>query len=140
MSFRLDASPLPAAAAPRLDEEQQRVVDHRVGPLLVLAGPGTGKTTTIVEAIAARINDPVHPLPASSVLALTFGKRAAGELRDRIVTRLGGGLLPTVATFHAFAYGLTLQNGTQEEYREPPRLLSGAEEAVRIRDQLLGAV
>ena len=140
MSFRLDASPLPSAAAPGLDEEQQRVVDHRVGPLLVLAGPGTGKTTTIVEAIAARINDPVHPLPASSVLALTFGKRAAGELRDRIVTRLGGGLLPTVATFHAFAYGLTLQNGTQEEYREPPRLLSGAEEDVQIRDLLLGAV
>ena len=140
MSFVLDASPLQACVAPRLDEEQQQVVDHRVGPLLVLAGPGTGKTTTIVEAIAARINDPVDPLPASSVLALTFGKRAAGELRDRVVTRLGGGLLPTVATFHAFAYGLTLQNGTQEEYREPPRLLSGAEEDVRIRDLLLGAI
>ncbi|MUH45689.1 MAG: AAA family ATPase, partial [Actinobacteria bacterium] len=67
-------------------------------------------------------------------------RRAAGELRDRIVTRLGGGLLPTVATFHSFAYGLMLQHGTTEEYREPPRLLSGAEEDVRIRDLLLGAV
>ena len=140
MSFALDPSPIPAAAPPILDAEQQEVVNHRSGPLLVLAGPGTGKTTTIVEAIAARINDPVDPLPASSVLALTFGKRAAGELRDRVVTRLGGGLLPTVSTFHSFAYGLTLQHGTTEEYREPPRLLSGAEEDVRIRDLLLGAV
>ena len=43
------------AAAPVLDDDQQRVVDHPGGPLLVLAGPGTGKTTTLVEAIARRI-------------------------------------------------------------------------------------
>ena len=40
---------------PDLDEHQQRVVDHAGGPLLVLAGPGTGKTTTLVEAIVERI-------------------------------------------------------------------------------------
>ena len=40
---------------PHLDEHQQRVVDHEGGPLLVLAGPGTGKTTTLVEAIVDRI-------------------------------------------------------------------------------------
>ena len=40
---------------PELDEHQQRVVDHEGGPLLVLAGPGTGKTTTLVEAIVDRI-------------------------------------------------------------------------------------
>jgi superfamily I DNA/RNA helicase/RecB family exonuclease len=138
--FVLDTSPLPESAPVSLDADQRRVVDHRSGALLVLAGPGTGKTTTIVEAIAGRIRDEADPLPASSVLALTFGKRAAGELRDRVVTRLGGGLLPTVATFHSFAYGLMLQHGTEGEYREPPRLLSGAEEDVRIRDLLLGAI
>ena len=40
---------------PELDEHQQRVVDHPGGPLLVLAGPGTGKTTTLVEAIVDRV-------------------------------------------------------------------------------------
>ncbi len=40
---------------PALDDDQQRVVDHPGGPLLVLAGPGTGKTTTLVEAIVDRI-------------------------------------------------------------------------------------
>ena len=44
-----------------LDEHQRRVVDHPGGPLLVLAGPGTGKTTTIVEAVAARIEAGVDP-------------------------------------------------------------------------------
>lgn len=138
--FVLDSSPIPPGPAPSLDADQQRVVDHRHGPLLVLAGPGTGKTTTIVEAIAARLTDPIDPLPADRVLALTFGKRAAGELRDRVVSRLGGGSVPMIATFHSFAYALTRQVQSAEGYQDPPRLLSGAEEDVRIRDLLLGAI
>ena len=47
--------------APVLDDQQQRVVDHAGGPLLVLAGPGTGKTTTLVEAIVRRIEEGAHP-------------------------------------------------------------------------------
>ena len=43
------------AVVPELDAEQQRVLHHRGGPLLVLAGPGTGKTTTLVETVAQRI-------------------------------------------------------------------------------------
>src|ERR1019366_4526405 len=54
-SYRLVRRPAPAAAAPRLDDAQQRVVSHSAGPLLVLAGPGTGKTTAIVEAVVERI-------------------------------------------------------------------------------------
>ncbi|MDA3021065.1 MAG: ATP-dependent DNA helicase [Actinomycetota bacterium] len=131
----------PAPIAPAiLDPEQQQVVDHRAGPLLVLAGPGTGKTTTIVEAITARITDPSDPLEPGAVLALTFGRRAAGELRDKVVQRLGGGVSPLVATFHSFAYGLMQQTATVGELRDPPRLLSGAEEDVRIRDLLVGAL
>ena len=70
---------------PRLDPTQQAVVDHPGGPLLVLAGPGTGKTTTIVEAVAARIdagNDP------EQILVLTFSRKAAAELRTRITSRV----------------------------------------------------
>ena len=60
-----------------LDADQQRVVDHEGGPLLVLAGPGTGKTTTLVEAIADRIERRgVDPTP---VLALTFSRKAAEQ-------------------------------------------------------------
>lgn len=116
------------------------MVAHRRGPLLVLAGPGTGKTTTIVEAIAARLTDASEPLPAESVLGLTFGRKAALELRDRVSSRVGGGLVPTIATFHSFAYGLLRHLADAEEYLSPPRLMSGAEEDVRIRELLRGAV
>ena len=139
-SWVLDTAPLPPATPAVLDPEQLQVVDHRTGPLLVLAGPGTGKTTTIVEAITARINDPIDPLAPGAVLALTFGRRAADELRDRVVQRLGGGVIPVVATFHSFAYGLMQQTAQVGEVRDPPRLLSGAEEDVRIRDLLIGAL
>ena len=53
----------------------------------MLAGPGTGKTTTLVEAIVDRIERRA-PTP-TSVLALTFGRKAAEQLRDRVTARLG---------------------------------------------------
>ena len=52
--YQLATLPRPTATPPTLDEYQQQVVDHPGGPLLVLAGPGTGKTTTWVEAIGER--------------------------------------------------------------------------------------
>ncbi len=70
-----------------LDEHQQRVVDHPGGPLLVLAGPGTGKTTTLVEAIVDRIEQ--RGASPDQVLALTFSRKAAEQLRDRVTARVG---------------------------------------------------
>ena len=52
--YRLVAGEAQSVSAPRLDPTQQAVVDHPAGPLLVLAGPGTGKMTTIVEAVGSR--------------------------------------------------------------------------------------
>ena len=81
-------SPATLTAVPiELDVDQRRVVEHESGPLLVLAGPGTGKTTTLVEAIADRIEHRgVHP---DSVLGLTFSRKAAEHLRDRVAARVG---------------------------------------------------
>ena len=88
-----------------LDPEQRRVVDHQGGPLLVLAGPGTGKTTTLVEAIVERIEG--RGADPASVLALTFSRKAAEQLRDRVTARLGRTTSsPLCSTFHSFAYGL----------------------------------
>lgn len=103
-AYRL-VPPRAAAAPPVLDEHQQAVVDHREGPLLVLAGPGTGKTTTLVEAVVDRLQQPgVHP---EHVLALTFSRKAAEQLRDRVTARLGRTLATGLAsTFHSFAYAL----------------------------------
>src|SRR4051812_15292122 len=70
-----------APAVPALDEQQQLVRDHTDGPLLVLAGPGTGKTTTLVEAVVGRVEEGASP---DDVLVLTFSRKAADELRERI--------------------------------------------------------
>ena len=120
---------------PRLDEHQQRVVDHAGGPLLVLAGPGTGKTTTLVEAIVDRIER--RGAKPDEVLALTFSRKAAEELRDRITARLGRttAAMPS-STFHSFAYGLIRAYAPAELYEAPLRLLSAPEQDVVLRELL----
>jgi hypothetical protein len=125
----------PVQEPPVLDESQRRVVEHRAGPLLVLAGPGTGKTTTLVEAVVHRVeHDGLNP---EHVLVLTFGRRAAAELRERIARRLGRTVRePLARTFHSYAFGL-LRREAVLSGEQTPRLISGAEqELLRIAEQL----
>ena len=136
--YRLVRQP-PAAgppAAPELDEAQQRVVDHKGGPLLVLAGPGTGKTTTIVAAVAERIER--RGIDPGRILVLTFSRKAAGELRDRITARLGRTTSePLAFTFHSYAYALVRREFVLAG-DQPPRLLSAPEQLLEIRRMLRG--
>ena len=133
---RLDRHAPRALAPLTLDPQQRAVVEHRDGHLLVLAGPGTGKTATLAELVVARIGDTVDPIPADRILALTFGRRAARELSDRISGRLGGGPVPVVSTFHSFAYGVLRQHADPTAFASPPRLLVAAEQDARLRELL----
>src|SRR3978361_1879208 len=65
-----------SGTGPVLEPGQQAVVDHRGGPLLVLAGPGSGKTTTLVEAAVRRVADGADP---ESLLLLTFSPRGGAD-------------------------------------------------------------
>ena len=134
-SYRLTYPSAGKVAPPALDEFQRSVVAHEGGPLLVLAGPGTGKTTTLVETIVDRIeNRGVSP---DSVLALTFSRKAAEQLRDRVTARLGRTMATTLSsTFHSFAYGLLRAHAPRELYSAPLRLLSAPEQDVILRDLL----
>ena len=135
-AYRLVRRPLPAAAAPRLDEAQQRVVDHAGGPLLVLAGPGTGKTTTIVAAVADRIER--RGVDPERVLVLTFSRKAATELRERITARLRRTTRePLAMTFHSYAYALARREFVLAG-DEAPRLLSAPEQLLEVRRMLRG--
>ncbi|MET9961240.1 ATP-dependent DNA helicase [Streptomyces sp. NPDC006326] len=120
---------------PVLDAAQQAVVDHARGPLLVLAGPGTGKTTTLVEAAAARVEAGTDP---ARILILTFSRKAAVELRDRAALRLGGARAPQATTFHSFCYGLVRAHQDTDLFADPLRLLSGPEQDVMVRTLLEG--
>ncbi len=137
LAYRLVRQPVPGSTAPpALDEDQQRVVSHAVGPLLVLAGPGTGKTTAIVEAVVHRISH--RGIDPARVLVLTFSRKAAEELRDRITLRLGQTTRqPLALTFHSYAYALVRREfGLDGD--EPPVLLSGPEQLLEVRRLLRG--
>ena len=90
-------------AAPRdgLDEDQRAAVEAGPEPLLVLAGPGTGKTRVLTHRIAHLIER--RGVPPAEVLAVTFTRRAAGELRERLEALLGAERAGAVRvrTFHA---------------------------------------
>jgi superfamily I DNA/RNA helicase/RecB family exonuclease len=135
-AYRLVRRPSPAADPPRLDDAQQEVVAHRGGPLLVLAGPGTGKTTTIVEAVVDRIER--RGTDPQRILVLTFSRKAAHELRERITARLRRTTRePLALTFHSYAYALVRREFVAVG-DEPPRLLSGPEQLLEIRQMLRG--
>ena len=135
-AYRLVRRPVPTAPAARLDEAQQAVVDHAGGPLLVLAGPGTGKTTTIVAAVADRIER--RGLDPERVLVLTFSRKAAAELRERITARLRRTTRePLAMTFHSYAYALARREFVLAG-DEPPRLLSAPEQLLEVRRMLRG--
>ncbi len=134
--YRLVRRAQRAAPAPDLDDGQRRVVAHQGGPLLVLAGPGTGKTTTIVEAVVDRVDR--RGVDPSRVLVLTFSRKAAQELRQRITARLRRTTRePLALTFHSYAYAL-IRREFQLAGDQPPRLLSGPEQLMEVRELLRG--
>nr|WP_202539263.1 ATP-dependent DNA helicase [Streptomyces sp. SID8379] len=136
-AYRLVRTPPAPVDPPRLDAHQRAVVDHAHGPLLVLAGPGTGKTTTLVEAVSARIAEGTEP---GRILVLTFSRKAAVELRDRMALRIGAARSPQATTFHSFCYALVRAHQDAELFAEPLRLLSGPEQDVTVRDLLAGQI
>jgi superfamily I DNA/RNA helicase/RecB family exonuclease len=135
---QIDGSRSVGAEPVRLaDPSQAEAIAHTDGPMLVLGGPGTGKTSTLVEAVAARVADGVDP---ERILVLTFGRRGATDLRHGIearVARDGQRVVrePLVRTFPAYAFGL-LRRAAAERGEPSPRLLTGPEQDLIIRELL----
>ncbi|MER7835620.1 ATP-dependent DNA helicase [Streptomyces sp. NPDC096040] len=134
-AYRLVRTPPADGDPPPLDAAQRAVVDHGHGPLLVLAGPGTGKTTTLVESVAARIARGGDP---ERILVLTFSRKAAVELRDRMALRVGAARAPRATTFHSYCYALVRAHQDSGLFVDPLRLLSGPEQDVTVRELLAG--
>ncbi|MCS6952813.1 MAG: UvrD-helicase domain-containing protein [Bryobacterales bacterium] len=95
-----------------LNPAQQEAVRHGEGPLLILAGAGSGKTRVITHRIAHLIGS--RRIPASAILAVTFTNKAAEEMAGRVAALLGEAHLgnrPWVSTFHSFCVRLLRRDG-----------------------------
>src|SRR3989344_5120485 len=92
-----------------LNEEQKKAVTTTEGPLLIIAGAGTGKTTVITRRIAYIIEKKLAK--PSEILALTFTDKAAGEMEERVDILVPYGFIDTwISTFHAFGDRILREN------------------------------
>jgi ATP-dependent DNA helicase UvrD/PcrA len=125
----LPVGPVPAATGTLLDglDPDQRAAATADGPLLIIAGPGSGKTRTLTYRIAHQIAD--CGLPAESFLAITFTRRTAQEMQDRLAALCSQGQ-PTVTTFHGL--GLRILREHHEAAGLSPRF-KVADEAVTLQ-------
>jgi len=142
MSFMHRRSAQTEAVLADLNEPQRRAVMHRDGPLLVLAGAGSGKTRVITRRAAYLVHTGV---PARNILAITFTNKAAGEMRRRIEA-LGVASGMWVHTFHALGVRLLREFGplagvqpgfTIYDEDDQKRLIKEAMEICRVSPQLL---
>jgi len=102
-----------------LNPDQLDAVVHRGGPLLVVAGAGSGKTRVLTHRIAHLIDEGIHPM---QILAITFTNKAAEEMRERVATLIGSVARKMwVSTFHAACVRILRANGVRLGY---PRTFS----------------
>lgn len=115
-----------------LNDEQREAAQHRGAPYLLEAGPGTGKTQTLIGRVAGLVDEGIDP---RSILVLTFSNKAAGELSERIA-----GLRPEAAsamwigTFHAFGLDLVRRYHNQLGFPREPRMMDRSE-AIAIMER-----
>src|SRR5881394_3705481 len=118
-----------------LNDEQRRAVTHDAGPLLIVAGAGTGKTTVITRRIAWLIAQ--RKARPDEILALTFTDKAAAEMEERVDTLVPYGYADVeIATFHAFGDRILREHALELGLQPDFRVLNRAEQVIFFRDRL----
>lgn len=120
------------AASKKLNQKQQEAVEYIRGPLLIVAGAGTGKTTVITNKIEYLVNKGLAK--PEEILALTFTDRAAEEMEDRVGQLLEIGYVDLqISTFHAFCERLLEQYGIQIGIPNQFKLLTDTDAWLLVR-------
>lgn len=112
-----------------LNQQQCEAVEAGDGPVLIVAGPGTGKTKTLTARIAHLVAHGVEP---SQILALTFTVKAAHEMSQRVAKLLGAVTVPPISTIHALGYRILQESQPDTEMK----FISDAERLSLVRDLL----
>lgn len=118
-----------------LNEAQRTAVEHGSGPLLIVAGAGTGKTTVLTRRYVRLMSEPGSS--TDQVLALTFTEKAAGEMEDRVLQLLpAGGYDFWISTFHGFCQRVLEAHALDIGLPNQFRLLSSTESWLMLRRHL----
>ncbi len=118
-----------------LNEAQRGAVTHDVGPLLIVAGAGTGKTSVITRRIAWLIAH--RRARPEEILALTFTDKAAAEMEERVDTLVPYGYADVeISTFHAFGDRILREHALELGLTPDFRVLNRAEQVIFLRDRL----
>ncbi|HWN66552.1 MAG TPA: UvrD-helicase domain-containing protein, partial [Haliangium sp.] len=127
--------PVSSALLAALDPDQRRAAACTRGPLLIIAGPGTGKTRTLTHRIAHLVSD--GGVAPEACLAITFTNRAAEEMRERLDALLPElGSRVTVQTFHGFALRVLRENRQRAGLHRGFRVATDAERVALLADAL----
>ncbi len=125
------ANTMPAS----LDEFQEKAVKAEASQLLIMAGPGSGKTTVLTKRLAYMISE--KNIPADNCLAITFTRKAAGEMRERLSKLLGekaAGL--NMHTFHSLCFSILKKNHETLGLSEDFRVISKEEKSLYKEDEI----
>ena len=118
-----------------INEEQQEAVAAENRSVAVIAGPGTGKTKTLVDKIAYLVKE--RNVSPAQITAVTFTNQAAAEMRERLAKRLGGKRAVkdmTIGTFHSICLQLLKQQGEDIILADEAELLEAAKETLTRLD------
>lgn len=122
-----------------LNPHQKAAVHYVNGPLLVLAGAGSGKTSVITRKIATLVRE--YGVPADSIVAVTFTNKAAREMKSRVTDLLAGNAIRqlTISTFHSFGLGILRKHLAQAGYRPGPSIYDSEDSRSLLVKLLRGA-
>ena len=120
----------------QLNDQQRAAVHYTKGPLLVLAGAGSGKTRVIIEKIVHLVRQ--RGLPAQKIAAITFTNKAAREMKERLAKRLGAEKAKeiTVSTFHSLGWRILRAHHEELGYRPGISILDEQDSLTVVRDLL----
>ena len=110
----------------RLDRNQEKAVNHVTGPAIVIAGPGSGKTTVVTARILNLIQ--THNISPSHILAIAFNRKAVEEMETRILRELTASETaqkPVIRTLHAFGKDIITENYKRAAFSHIPEIWSG---------------
>ena len=126
----------------QLDRNQEKAVNHVKGPAVVIAGPGSGKTTVVTARILNLIQ--THNIPPPQILAIAFNRKAVEEMEIRILRGLASSKLsgntetfqkPVIRTLHAFGKDIITENYKRAGFSECPEIWTGQIDEIIAQEQ-----